>query len=470
MPGPATPDVVNLDDDDGEMPAAQLTRLKAVFDSVDRDGNEVLSLREMEEAFAQLGLRTDHAHLRTMLVEADQNADGLLDFAEFAGLFHKARLRRMFHHLDADHSGYVDAEELRNALHALGFDSVDPEQIRTMLSLVDRNQDNRIDLDEFERFFEMIPAADLKSIARFWQQMAFVDCGSELAPSGMPQLGSHFGRALLAGGFAGAASRTFTAPLERVKIIAQTRTTAQSSLSIVREIIAKEGWRSLFRGNLVSCTRVIPFSATVCLAYSTLVGLIPTGGEFAPSEGLLRATAGATAGMTATLLTYPMDLLRTRLAASNPVLHESGRPLGAVALARDIVRWRGLRGLYSGIRPTLIAIAPFVAVQQATYDVLKLKVAAGFTPSVPLFLGCGTLAGIASQLAVHPIDMVRRNIQVSGSNEPHRGWAAVAHQVSRIWRRDGFTGFYRGWLPTVLKVAPSVGVSLLARDAALGRL
>jgi Mitochondrial carrier protein len=123
----------------------------------------------------------------------------------------------------------------------------------------------------------------------------------------------------------------------------------------------------LFRGNLVSCTRVIPFSATVCLSYSTLVGLIPKGEQFATSEGVLRATAGATAGITATLLTYPLDLLRTRLGVSNPVCGANGRPLGALSLTRHIFRRNGIKGLYSGIRPTLIAIAPFVAVQQATY-------------------------------------------------------------------------------------------------------
>jgi solute carrier family 25 (mitochondrial phosphate transporter), member 23/24/25/41 len=97
-----------------------------------------------------------------------------------------------------------------------------------------------------------------------------------------------------------------------------------------------------------------------------------------------------------------------------------------------------------------------------------LKVAAGFTPSVPLFLGYGTIAGMVSQLAVHPIDMVRRNVQAS--SQQIFGWRAVTSQVAHIWTRDGVRGFYRGWLPTMLKVAPSVGVSLLARDAALGRL
>ena len=57
-----------------------------------------------------------------------------------------------------------------------------------------------------------------------------------------------------------------------------------------------------------------------------------------------------------------------------------------------------LTGLYKGIGPTLLAIAPFIAVQQISYDLLKHKATAKhIEPSVGLFLACGSLAGIAAQ-------------------------------------------------------------------------
>lgn len=57
-----------------------------------------------------------------------------------------------------------------------------------------------------------------------------------------------------------------------------------------------------------------------------------------------------------------------------------------------------LPGLYRGIGPTLLAIAPFMAVQQASYDVLKQQALLyQFQPSPTLFFACGSVAGAAAQ-------------------------------------------------------------------------
>ena len=57
-----------------------------------------------------------------------------------------------------------------------------------------------------------------------------------------------------------------------------------------------------------------------------------------------------------------------------------------------------LPGLYRGIGPTLLAIAPFMAVQQASYDVLKHQAMMnGAQPSAMLFLISGSIAGATAQ-------------------------------------------------------------------------
>ena len=57
-----------------------------------------------------------------------------------------------------------------------------------------------------------------------------------------------------------------------------------------------------------------------------------------------------------------------------------------------------LPGLYRGLGPTLLAIAPFMAVQQSCYDVLKVQaINHSMEPSAPLFFVCGSLAGGAAQ-------------------------------------------------------------------------
>lgn len=65
---------------------------------------------------------------------------------------------------------------------------------------------------------------------------------------------------------------------------------------------------------------------------------------------------------------------------------------------REVATHERLPGLYRGIGPTLLAIAPFMAVQQSSYDVLKQQaVRHNFEPSATLFLLCGGAAGAMAQ-------------------------------------------------------------------------
>lgn len=73
------------------------------------------------------------------------------------------------------------------------------------------------------------------------------------------------------------------------------------------------------------------------------------------------------AGVTASLTCFPLDVVRTRILAA-----PHGSSLGPVALMRSIVRTEGFGGLYSGVLPALISVAPSGAVFYGTYDVLKV--------------------------------------------------------------------------------------------------
>ena len=57
-----------------------------------------------------------------------------------------------------------------------------------------------------------------------------------------------------------------------------------------------------------------------------------------------------------------------------------------------------MAGLYRGIGPTLLAIAPFMAVQQSSYDVLKhLAIKRDMEATPTLFFACGSSAGAIAQ-------------------------------------------------------------------------
>ena len=66
--------------------------------------------------------------------------------------------------------------------------------------------------------------------------------------------------------------------------------------------------------------------------------------------------AGASAGSIATIGTYPLDLVRARMAV------DSSR--GFLDTFKSILTNEGgFKSLYKGIKPSLWAVAPFVAIQ-----------------------------------------------------------------------------------------------------------
>lgn len=79
--------------------------------------------------------------------------------------------------------------------------------------------------------------------------------------------------AFLAGGVAGAVSRTVVSPLERLKILFQIQSAGRSEykLSVAKGLMKMwkdEGWRGFMRGNGTNCVRIVPYSAVQFSSYS----------------------------------------------------------------------------------------------------------------------------------------------------------------------------------------------------------
>ena len=79
--------------------------------------------------------------------------------------------------------------------------------------------------------------------------------------------------AFLAGGVAGAVSRTVVSPLERLKILFQIQSAGRTGYKMpvglgLMKMWRDEGWRGFMRGNGANCIRIIPYSAVQFASYS----------------------------------------------------------------------------------------------------------------------------------------------------------------------------------------------------------
>jgi len=250
------------------------------------------------------------------------------------------------------------------------------------------------------------------------------------------------------GGVAGAVSRSAVAPIDRVKILMQTQhillkeTKYTGVMQTWRKIIKEEGFLKLWKGNITNVARVIPYSATQFASYDFFKHWItPTNKKQSTVE---RLSAGALAAITATSITHPLDVIRLRLAVS-PDLKGFGDGF------RHIVSENGLRSLYKGYTPTIISLAPFIAINFATFDTLKTWAYPDRKQqSTPVILGLGALAGIFAQTCCYPLDTVRRRMQLKGKN-----YASTLDAMKTIYIKEGFKGYYHGMVANATKILPN---------------
>lgn len=264
-----------------------------------------------------------------------------------------------------------------------------------------------------------------------------------------------------AGAAAGAAGKILTAPLDRIKIsmqvhgLKETQETARKGISFLEaamKIGKEEGLQGYWRGYFPQVIRVIPYSAVQLVAYEAYKKFFK--GEDKELSVPGRLAAGACAGMTSTLITYPLDVLRLRLAvdpASKSMLQ----------VASTMLREEGLTSFYRGLGPSLLGIAPYVALNFCAFDLIKnsLPEEVRKTPAAS-FVTAFLSASLATSMC-YPLDTVRRQLQMKDTP-----FLTIGDAFPGIVARDGVIGLYRGFVPNTLKLLPTSSIRLTTFDAA----
>ncbi|KAF7315702.1 Rho-GAP domain-containing protein [Mycena indigotica] len=138
---------------------------------------------------------------------------------------------------------------------------------------------------------------------------------------------------------------------------------AASELTIIgmtRKIVREEGGvRGLYRGLVTTAFGVAPYVGINFAAYEFLRGVITPPGKTSVPRKL---ACGALAGSISQTLTYPFDVLRRKMQVTG--MKSSGLGIqytGALDALQGIVRSEGFIGLYRGLWPNLLKVAPSIA-------------------------------------------------------------------------------------------------------------
>ncbi|KAL1210349.1 Adenine nucleotide transporter BT1, chloroplastic/mitochondrial [Cardamine amara subsp. amara] len=269
-------------------------------------------------------------------------------------------------------------------------------------------------------------------------------------------------RRLFSGAVAGAVSRTVVAPLETIRTHLMVGSGGNSSTEVFTDIMKHEGWTGLFRGNLVNVIRVAPARAVELFVFETVnKKLTPEHGEQSKIPIPASLLAGACAGVSQTLLTYPLELVKTRLTIQRGVYK------GIFDAFLKIIREEGPTELYRGLAPSLIGVVPYAATNYFAYDSLR-NAYRSFSKQEKIgnieTLLIGSLAGALSSTATFPLEVARKHMQV-GAVSGRVVYKNMLHALVTILEHEGILGWYKGLGPSCLKLVPAAGISFMCYEA-----
>ncbi|KAI3412516.1 uncharacterized protein J3R85_017212 [Psidium guajava] len=137
--------------------------LARAFGLIDRDGDGIISRKELEALLSRLGSRDE---VSVMLSEVGCHGEGEDATVSIEELLSRvgsacgpacddAELRETFEFFDADHDGRITAEELLQVFTALGDDRCTIEECKRMIAEVDKNGDGFVCFEDFAQMMEL---------------------------------------------------------------------------------------------------------------------------------------------------------------------------------------------------------------------------------------------------------------------------------------------------------------------------
>ncbi|KAK2003151.1 mitochondrial carrier [Colletotrichum falcatum] len=185
----------------------------------------------------------------------------------------------------------------------------------------------------------------------------------------------------VAGGVAGMVAQFCVYPLDTLKFRLQT-STVQGGLSGNALVLdtAKKMWqaggvRIAYRGVTMGLLGMFPYSAidmgtfeflkTSYKKYMSKYRGIHE--EDAKPGNIMTGIIGATSGAFGASVVYPLNVLRTRLQTQGTVMHPATYT-GIVDVAQKTLKNEGVRGMYKGLTPNLLKVAPALSITWVVYE------------------------------------------------------------------------------------------------------
>ncbi|GAB0088861.1 mitochondrial glutamate carrier 1 [Sergentomyia squamirostris] len=279
---------------------------------------------------------------------------------------------------------------------------------------------------------------------------------------------------IINGGIAGIIGVSCVFPLDLVKTRLQNQQVGpngermyKSMFDCFKKTYKAEGYFGMYRGSAVNILLITPEKAIKLAAndffrhhLTTKTGELPVTRQMA---------AGGLAGLCQIIITTPMELLKIqmqdagRVAAQAKLAGKTVPKTSATKIALDLLKEKGVMGLYKGIGATMLRDVSFSVVYFplfATLNNLGPRKADGSGEAVfwcSFLSGCA--AGSMAALVVNPFDVIKTRLQALKKAEGEVAFNGISDAIIKTFRNEGITAFFKGGLCRMIVIAPLFGIA-----------
>jgi len=280
-----------------------------------------------------------------------------------------------------------------------------------------------------------------------------------------PKLG--FYEEFLIGGVSAGISKTFAAPIERVKLLVQNQDEMikqgildkkyDGVIDCTKRVVAQDGIVALWRGNWANVLRYFPTQALNFAFKDTFKKMF----NVKKDEGYFKwfmanMASGGLAGASSLVFVYSLDYARTRLANDTKSSKKGGGERqfnGLLDVYVKTMKTDGIAGLYRGFMVSCVGIVIYRGFYFGLYDSLKVLMP---VDSFVVNFALGWAVTIVSGLLSYPLDTVRRRMMMtSGAAVKYKSSFDCAAQVIKA---EGFMSLMKGAGANVLRGVAGAGV------------
>ncbi|KAG6787080.1 hypothetical protein D5086_005332 [Populus alba] len=180
-----------------------------------------------------------------------------------------------------------------------------------------------------------------------------------------------------------------------------------------------------------------------------------------PKQCLLcNAGAGAAAGVIAATFVCPLDVIKTRFQVHGlpklDVAANSFKGSLIVSSLEQIFQREGLRGMYRGLAPTVLALLPNWAVYFTIYEQLKSFLCSndeGHHLSIGANMIAASGAGAVTAIFTNPLWVVKTRLQTQGMRAGVVPYRSTLSALRRIAYEEGIRGLYSGLVPALAGIS-----------------